>query len=262
MKRIGLISDPHGNLLALEAVLAELEREELDGLVCLGDVAVGPQPSETLARIQALGCPVVKGNWDDWFCEGIPANDTEIGRKLVEIGEFWAAQLSAEDITAMRNFAATVELDLGGGETALCFHGSPSSNVEGIYSDTPEQELAQLLGDVREGVLLCGHTHLQMLRRFEQSVIVNPGSVGLPFSDWQPRVVRIAPWAEYGILGSHEGRLRIDLRRTTYDVDALLQLSLESGMPHAEWWVGSWQLDSGANRAWTGVPTRIFRRRE
>lgn len=244
MRRIGVIADPHGNLFALEAVLAELEREELDGLVCLGDVAVGPQPSETLARIRALGCPVVKGNWDDWFCEGIPQADHDIGRKLVEIGEFWAAQLSAEEIEEMRGFAPTVELDLGGGETVLCFHGSPSSHMEGIYACTPDETLAQFLGDNRGRVMLCGHTHLQMLRRFEQSLIVNPGSVGLPFSDWEPHAVRIAPWAEYGILGSDEGRLRIDLRRTTYDVDALLQLSLESGMPHAQWWVDSWQRDA------------------
>ena len=244
MKRIGVISDPHGNLLALEAVLAELEREELDGLVCLGDVAVGPQPAETLARVRALGCPVVKGNWDDWFCEGIPPADHEIARKLVEIGEFWAAQLSAEELALMRGFAPTVELDLGGGETALCFHGSPSSNMEGIYSDTPDETLAQFLGDNRARVMLCGHTHLQMLRRFEQSVIVNPGAVGLPFSDWAPHTIRIAPWAEYGILEYDEGRLRLDLRRTTYDVDALLDLALESGMPHAQWWVNSGQREA------------------
>lgn len=244
MKRIGLISDPHGNLPALEAVLAELEREELDGLVCLGDVAVGPQPSETLARVRALGCPVVKGNWDHWFCEGIPPSDDEIGRKLVEIGEFWTAQLSEEEIEVMCNFAATVELDLGGGESALCFHGSPSSNVEGIYSDTPEEELARFLGDTRQRLLICGHTHLQMLRRYDHSVIVNPGSIGLPFSDWAPHIIRIAPWAEYGILSYDEGKLRVDLRRTTYDVDALLQLTLDSGMPHAQWWVDCWQREA------------------
>jgi len=244
VKRIGLISDPHGNLLALDAVLAELEREELDGLVCLGDVAVGPQPAETLARVRALGCPIVKGNWDHWFCEGIPPTDNEIGRKLGEIGEFWAAQLSVEELEAMRGFAATVELDLGDGETAFCFHGSPLSNTQGIFSDTPDATLARFLGDNGARVLLCGHTHLQMLRRFEESVVVNPGSVGLPFSDWEPQTVRIAPWAEYGILGYDNGRLRIDLRRTTYDVDALLRLSLESGMPHAQWWVDSWQRDA------------------
>ena len=150
VKRIGVISDPHGNLFALEAVLAELEREDLDGLVCLGDIAVGPQPAETLARVLALGCPIIKGNWDEWFSDGIPPADYEIGRWLVEIGEFWVAQLSAEDLAAMRGFAPTVDLDLGDGVKALCFHGSPSSNMEGIYAVTPDETVEQILGDARD----------------------------------------------------------------------------------------------------------------
>ena len=159
----------------------------------------------------------------------------------------------------MRGFVPTVDLDLGDGVTALCFHGSPSSNMDGIYSVTPDED-AWSRSSATPGtpVLLCGHTHLQMLRRFEHSLIVNPGSIGLPFSDWSPRTIRIAPWAEYGILTHDEGRLRVDLRRTTYDVEGFLRMSLESGMPYAEWWVGWWKLDAGANRAWTGVPTRVL----
>jgi predicted phosphodiesterase len=243
VKRFGVIADVHGNLPALEAVIAELDREELDGLVCLGDIAVGPQPSEALARVRALGCPVVKGNWDDWFSDGIPSADDEIGQKLVEIGEFWVAQLSAEELAVLRGLPTTVELDLGDGETALCFHGSPSSNEEGIYSVTPDAVLDEMLGDAGAPVLLCGHTHLQMLRRLEYAMVVNPGAVGLPFSQWAPHTIAIAPWAEYAILSHDDGRLHVDLRRTTYDVAAMLSMSRASGMPHAEWWADCWQLD-------------------
>lgn len=244
MTRIGLISDPHGNRFALDAVLAELEREELDGLVCLGDVAAGPQAAETLARVLDLGCPIVRGNWDEWFCDGFPPASDETGRKLFEIGEAWAAQMSAEDLDLIREFAPTVELDVGGGETALCFHGSPTCNMDGIFSATPDETLSQFLGDARARILLCGHTHVQMVRRNDHSVIVNPGSVGQPFSDWAPHEVKIAPWAEYGILSVDRERLGIDLRRTSYDVDGFLDLALASGMPHARWWVDSWQLDA------------------
>ena len=72
-------------------------------------------------------------------------------------------------------------------------------------------------------VLVGGHTHLQMIRRYEDAVIVNPGSVGLPFKEWWPRPIRIAAWAEYGILTRDEGQLSIDLRRTPFDVDAFLE---------------------------------------
>ena len=169
MKRIGVISDLHGNLLALEAVLAELEREELDGLVCLGDVAVGPQPAETLARVLALGCPIVKGNWDEWFMRGHPAarmtRSAEGSSRSASSGR---RSSPTDELAAMRGFPPTVELDLGDGATALCFHGSPIVEQEGIYSVTPDETLEQILGDVRAPVLLCGHTHLQMLRRLER----------------------------------------------------------------------------------------------
>ena len=89
-------------------------------------------------------------------------------------------------------------------------------------------------------VLVGGHTHLQMLRRFGPSVIVNPGSVGQPFSQWWPREIRVGHWAEYGVIDAGDERLTVDLRRVPYDVEALLGLLRESGMPHANWWIDSW----------------------
>jgi putative phosphoesterase len=241
MTRIGLISDTHGNLLALDAVLAELDREELDALVCLGDVAVGPQPKETLDRVRGLGCPVVMGNWDAWFLDRPPPPQDELGAKLDEINAFWADQLGADDLDYMRTFVPRLELPLEHGEHALCFHGSPASWDDFIFATTPDDELERMFGDRRAPLMIGGHTHIQLLRRLEHVVFVNPGSVGLPFSEWWPDRVRIAPRAEYAILAHDDGRLQIDFRRTTYDVDALLELSLESGMPHARWWVDCWQ---------------------
>jgi predicted phosphodiesterase len=241
MTRIGLISDIHGNLFALDAVLAELERENLDGLICLGDVAVGPQPREALARVRGLGCPVVMGNWDAWFLDRPAPPQDEIGAILHEITAFWGDQLTDDDLASMRTFVPRLELPLDDGEIALCFHGSPASYDDFIFATTPDEELRRMFGELRASVMIGGHAHLQLLRRFEQIVVVNPGSVGLPFSDWWPDRVRIAPRAEYGLLVHDQGQLRVDFRRTAYDVDALLQLCLESGMPHARWWVDCWE---------------------
>ena len=237
--RIGLISDIHGNLLALEAVLEELAREGIDKVVCLGDVAVGPQPSETLARIKELGCPVVMGNWDAAFISGMPEPRDEVGEMLVEIGNWWAGFLSLDDRTFMETFEPTVDLMLGS-TPALAFHGSPKSYDDWIFSTTPDDELAPMFGDERPQLLVGGHTHVQLARRWGSSLIVNPGSVGLPFLAWWPERVRVAPWAEYGIVSADDGRLQVDLRRTTFDVDAHLRLSRASGMPHAEWWADCW----------------------
>ncbi len=100
-----------------------------------------------------------------------------------------------------------------------------------------------MLDNVQQRVLVGGHTHVQMIRRYLETVIINPGSVGLPFREWWPRPIRISPWAEWGIIEGEDGRLSMDLRRTPFDVDAFLQMSLSSGMPHAEWWAKSWSRD-------------------
>jgi len=237
--RLGLISDIHGNRLALDAVLDELQRESVDELICLGDVAVGPQPAEALARVRELGCPVIMGNWDAAFLGDMPTPRDKIGEQLVEIGEWWASYLSPADRDFMASFSPTIRQEVGS-TPVLFFHGSPRSYDEWIFSTTPDEELRSIFADIEERVLVGGHTHVQMLRRYHDSIIANPGSVGLPFREWWPRPVRIAPWAEYGVLTADGDRLSVDLRRTTFDVDAFLELSLQSGMPHAEWWAKSW----------------------
>jgi putative phosphoesterase len=236
--RVALLADIHGNLLALDAVLEELGREEIDRIVCLGDVAVGPQPRESLDRIRSLGCPVLMGNWDAWFLDGIPELPDELGRKLVEIGTWWADRLDEESRRYMRTFELALELDLDG-TTLLAFHGSPRSFEEGILATTPDEDLGDMLACVEAPLLVCGHTHFQLLRRVGDRLIVNPGSVGLPFRR-DGGVMQIAPWAEYGLLTVDGERLGVDLRRTAYDVTAHTAAMRASGMPHAEWWASLW----------------------
>ncbi len=108
--RIGLISDIHGNLFALEAVLAELDREKLDDLICLGDVAaLGPEPGAVLARLRALRCPVVMGNTDAWLLSPPTTVADEIDRVLTP----WCiAQFSDADLAYIRAFPPTIERPL------------------------------------------------------------------------------------------------------------------------------------------------------
>jgi putative phosphoesterase len=239
--RVGLISDLHGNLIALEAVLAELERDGIGEIVCLGDIAVGPQGPETLARLRDLDCPVVRGNWDDWFAAGIPPLGGDHGRRLVEQGEWWAKRLSPADLQYLGELPPTLELPLDG-RALLCFHGSPRSHSDAILVGTPDDELATLLDGHEASVFAGGHTHLQLVRPHGPALVVNPGSVGLPFEGWPPSETRVLPWAEYAVL-ELDGDLSVDLRRADYDVEALLRLTRESGVPHAEWWVGTWAVD-------------------
>lgn len=240
--RIGLISDIHGNLLALEAVLQRLEEEQVDRIICLGDVAVGPFSSETVRRVRALGCPTIRGNWDDWMAGGVaPCSGGEVCRKLLEMGSFWAAQLDADDLGFLEGLETTLELELEDGRKAILFHGTPRSFNEPILGGTPSEELEHILGELDAPIMIAGHTHVQMVRRLPFTLLVNPGSVGLPFREWPVGAARVCRWAEFGVLDyDAEGRLDIQLRRTTYDVDEFIRYALESGVPHAEWWTSSW----------------------
>jgi diadenosine tetraphosphatase ApaH/serine/threonine PP2A family protein phosphatase len=158
---------------------------------------------------------------------------------LYEIGRWWARKLTDEDVAFVRTFVPTIDVPLGNGSAAHCFHGSPRSFSDWIFATTPDDEVEQMFEGRLAPVLVGGHTHLQMLRRFGPSLIVNPGSVGQPFAQWWPRDIRVAHWAEYGVIESAGGRVRVDLRRVPYDVEALLALLRASDMPHCSWWIDS-----------------------
>jgi predicted phosphodiesterase len=244
--RVGLISDIHGNRIALDAVLAELRRDAPDLIVCLGDVAVGPQPRESLDAIRGLGCPVVLGNWDAAFIDGaVPAATNDTAAIVNEIHGWWSDLIDDDDRAFLRSFVPQLELDLDG-VRALAFHGSPRSCDDWIFSTTPDDELEPMFEPDRPPLLLGGHTHVQLARRWHQSLIVNPGSIGLPFLDWWPKEVRVAPWAEYAVVTADRGSLQVDLRRAPFDVDAHLALARASGMPHAEWWIDCWLVEARA----------------
>ena len=243
--RIALISDIHGNLVALDAVLAAIERHGVERIICLGDVALtGPQPRQAIARLHGLGCPVVMGNCDAWMLDPTPRSEPadEESRKLQAV-ERWAADvLASDDRDFLHTFQPVVEvaLDDGGGKL-LCYHGSPRSFKEQILPATSHEQLAEAFAGTAARVYAGGHTHQQMLRRHGQALVVNPGSVGLPFDRVPPAPDAHNPaWAEYAVLTIEGERLSVDLRRAPFDLASLVRAANESGMPHADWWVSGW----------------------
>src|SRR5438128_5777349 len=128
--RIAILSDIHGNGVALDAVLTELKRQALDRIVCLGDaIQGGPQPAAVVERLRALQCPVVMGNADAWLLEGggVGVLDPERLRTLHEARAWSLEQLDDRDRAFISRFEPTVELPVGNGQSLLCFHGSPKS---------------------------------------------------------------------------------------------------------------------------------------
>jgi len=239
--QLALIADIHGNLPALEKVIADIERGTCDQVICLGDVAVGPQPVETLDRLRQLGCPAVMGNWDACMLGDDPKVDGELAEMLVDACTWSTAQLRPEHLDYVRSFKDTLEVRLDDETLLLASHGSPRSFDDAIFATTPDEELEQMLAGRQAAVYATGHTHFQLFRRFGESVVLNVGSVGQPFRRQRAGVMHVSPWAEYCVVTAEDGRLAVEFRRTPIDVDEILRTMLASGMPHADWWADHWR---------------------
>jgi predicted phosphodiesterase len=237
--RIAIISDMHGNCLALDAVLADLRQDSVDRIVCLGDaIQGGPQPAETVARLRDLACPVVMGNADNWLVTGQdPSLREEVSERQRRGREWSLARLSADDQSFIAGLQPTVEIPLepDADRTLICFHGSPHSFNDVILPETPEAEFAQILGPFHPAIMTGGHTHMQQIRRLGDTFFFNPGSVGFAYNRNQPEEdFKADPWAEYAVLGVDHGRINLEFRRVPFAAAEMIRIILASGMPDAE----------------------------
>jgi putative phosphoesterase len=203
--RVAALYDVHGNLPALEAVLAEVEREEPDIVLVGGDVSAGPFPVESLELLRALGDRAVwiRGNADR------------------ELQDWPAAQLSEEQLGFLRGLPETAVLEVDELGPVLFCHGSPRSDDEILTERSPEARLEAAFAGVRQQVVVHGHTHVAYEREFGLYRIICPGSVGLPYA--------VAPGAYWGLFGPDYAP-----RCTDYDLEAAAERIRASDWPEAE----------------------------
>ena len=233
--KIAVLSDIHGNCLALETVLADIKQTGVDKLVCLGDVVQGgPQPAETLAIMRELVCPIVMGNTDDWMLTGTTAEAvTEFQR---EIREWTVSQLSETDLAFMTKFAPTVEIELNENKKLLCFHGSPKSFDDHILPPMTDPELAELLGgDLTSRVYTGGHVHSQVLRRIGDTFYFRPGSVGRVYDrNRSDEEFQLDSRAEYALLRVTGDQLSLEFRQVPMNIEKLSSIWKATNRPDAE----------------------------
>lgn len=237
--RIALVSDMHGNAIAFDEVVRELESESFDHIVCLGDVAQGgPQPCEVIDRLRALGWRCVNGNSDE-FLNTLSFEQEPVTERVLAVGEWTRKQLGEERLAFLRTFEPTVELDLDG-RRLVCCHATPTSNEAVVLPDTPREELAEAIGDA--DLVACGHVHLQWLRRVGRRLWFSVGSAGLVWEHKEPMDEQpFDPWAEYAVLTGDAESLRVEFRRVPFDVATLLAAYRDSGMPGAEHSSAQWK---------------------
>src|SRR5215475_7133375 len=173
MASIAALYDIHGNLAALEAVLAEVSGDAT--IVVGGDIcAGGDQPSETLARLRGLGDRVrwVRGNSDRELAPG------EEGLAPPEVVEEARSKLDDDEIAFLHGLPETQQVD-----DVLYCHASPRNDVDIFTERTPEERIAFLFDGLDLAAVVCGHTHTQYERTVAGVRVVNAGSVGMPYEE-------------------------------------------------------------------------------
>ncbi len=221
--RIAALYDIHGNLPALEAVLAEVDQADVDQIVVGGDVLIGPLPNESLDLLLNAKLPVsfLYGNCEtDVLTERGGQRSTRIGEQFREIFQWNAKKLSDEHAQLISNWPGTLQRQIDGLGNVLFCHATPDSDTEIFTRQSPESRLAPMFAEVDADVVVCGHTHMQFDRAIGGTRILNAGSVGMPFGK---------PGAHWMLLGPG-----VDFRITEYDLEAAATRIKASDYPQAE----------------------------
>jgi putative phosphoesterase len=213
--KAAIISDVHSNLVALDAILASIDCDKVDLIISAGDlVGYGPYPNEVISRIKGKDVLGIRGNHDLAVLENSVHGMNPMAAEAVR----WTTKfLSAESADYLTSLPPRRIFDLDEIKAGL-FHGSPRNDDEYVYEADASPDLMEMCGC---GLVISGHTHIPYLKRMEQGLMINPGSVGQP-RDNDPR----ASYALFDTQGS-----RAEIRRVEYDVEKVVLAAKEAGLP-------------------------------
>lgn len=221
--RVAAIYDIHGNLPALEAVLRDIRRAEVDQVVVGGDVVPGPMSREALTRLLDLDVPVrfIQGNGDREVLAQMAGTETgAVPERFREVMRWVARQLHPDHERLLASWPTTLRIEIPGlGEVLFC-HATPRSDTEIFTRLTPEDRLLPIFEGVDVPVVVCGHTHMQFDRAIGRIRVVNAGSVGMPYGE---------PGAYWLLLGPD-----VQFQHTLYDLASAAERIRDTKYPQAQ----------------------------
>lgn len=220
---IAALYDIHGNLPALEAVLADVRRSAAETIVVGGDVMPGPMCPEALDLLREQDVPVlfIRGNGDrEVLAIRAGSREGSFPDSVREVMHWVAGALTAEQARFAAAWPETVTLEVDGLGPVLFCHATPRDDNEIFTPITPEARVEPALEGVGPDLVICGHTHMQFDRNIGSKRVVNAGSVGMPFGE---------PGAYWILLGPEVG-----LRRTEYDLAAAASRIRDTDYPQSE----------------------------
>jgi putative phosphoesterase len=220
--RVAAIYDIHGNLPALEAVLQDIRRAEVDQVVVGGDVVPGPMPRETIRVLLDLDAPVrfIRGNGDREVLARMRGTDTgTVPEQFREAVQWVAQQLSPDYEQLLASWPETLRLPIRGLGDVLFCHATPRNDTDIFTRLTSEDRLLPVFDGLDVTLVVCGHTHMQFDRMIGRLRVVNAGSVGMPFGE---------PRADWLLLGPD-----VELRHTSYDLASAAERIRDTKYPQA-----------------------------
>lgn len=227
--KVAFISDIHGNSVALEAVLEDIAKKQVDRIYVLGDLCYrGPNPKRSLELVRSLHTEVIKGNADEWVVRGV--NKGEVPDQVIELmrmeREWTAAQLNEADLSYLQNLPTELKLDIEG-ISIYAFHATPDSLFEVVLPGAGDEVLkSKLMSATNADLFIYAHIHKPFIRYLDGKILMNIGSVGLPF-DGMPK-------ASYAIVEIDHGQIRTSIERVSYRIEDVIQQYTEVQYPNAE----------------------------
>lgn len=223
--RVAILSDIHGYLISLDAVLQDLDAGgPFDHIVVAGDLCVfGPRPKEVLDRLRELPCEIVQGNTDLWLVDSgsLPGDE-----KARDAAEWTKAKLDDDDLSLIRELSFSYEVTPAPGHSLLTVHANPHDLVAMITAETDIGELTRLTENVMAEVLVFGHIHIPFVRKAGGLTLANVGSVGIPL-DGDTR-------SSYATFEWDGNQWTISHHRVEYDLEATVKDMREQHMPYVK----------------------------
>jgi putative phosphoesterase len=235
--RVAAIYDIHGNLPALEAVLREIRRENVDQIVVGGDVVPGPMARESLELLNALEVPTrfIRGNCEVSALAAMAGHDPgRMPESAKETIRWTARELQSDYKVAFESWPKTLSLEIAGLGRILFCHGTPRDENEIFTKLTPEDRLLPIFENCDADLVICGHTHMQFDRMIGKTRVVNAGSVGMPFGK---------SGADWLLLGPG-----VELRHTYYDAAKAAERILATNYRDREEFASKYVLDPPAEK--------------
>jgi putative phosphoesterase len=210
--RIAVLADIHGNLTALEAVLADLQPVHPDGLIVAGDMVIGPNSVEVLHRLQDLHAWMIRGNNEDYllrFADGAAPEWWHSAHQWAPIRWVYR-QMDSQTLPIIRSLPAHCVITRPGKDSIRVVHGSLENSSEHLYPGYGSEALSRDLARIDEPVLVCGHTHIPWRETRDGCLAFNPGSVGVPLNG--------VTGAQYALMNWKGDCWELEFRLVKYDL--------------------------------------------